>query len=731
MPLYQLLSFNCMLNNNINVVKFLQEKGISIIQDQAHELLVHCIFNDCDKDSKGSEGHLYIQKETGLYHCKKCDAKGNYITLQKHFGDFTPSISSQEKVKRNFSQRLVEDCVNNLSPEFRKYLNARGVSNEVIADRKIGQGNFFYTECITFPVTLDGEIEPSFLYLRKDPNNNNRKLPKNLFFPNKVTNERRSTLYGEYADENEDLVICEGLMDCLSLLSLGYKTVTSLTGCSTFREEWLDDRLLKAKRIYVAYDLDEAGENGAKKVLNLLKQAGHKEIYKVTLPELVGNKGDVNDYLVKHRLPVLDLFTKYAEKYPKQIDISRFKEMELNELDEILGLTIKDDRSNKLVTFLAQLSAFTEDNQFNVMYNSPSSSGKSYIAIECSRLFPSEDLVKLGNCSATAFFHESGKYNQERNTIVVDLSRKILIFTENQHYQLLEKLRGFLSHDEKVMNIKVTDKNQKGGHKTKNIELIGYATVIFCTANLKSDDQEKTRFIILSPEISDSKIKAGIKKVIERETGSKDFEIMLSKHTGRKLLKERIVAIRNFEIRDILISKEDAKYLEDKFFENTPHLQPRHQRDVKRLVDVAKSIALLNLWFRNPIDKTITVNREDIDKAIKLYLPISATQSLGISPYLYDFYQEIIRELFWQKNNHNTQSLYENLSYQEILNFHFKVKDRKLDYSYLRQQILPELEACGLIEKIQEGNKVTIKITDLGSENQSRESVGGVIPTKS
>jgi 5S rRNA maturation endonuclease (ribonuclease M5) len=720
-----------MNSSNIDVEKYLQNRGVKIIKKEGSEFIVRCLFSDCDQDSSGTEAHLYIQKETGLYHCKKCGAKGNLSTLQKHFGDFTPVIKSQEKTKRNFSQSLVEDCENNLSDEFRKYLNDRGVSNEVITNRRIGQGNFFYTECITFPITLDGDVEPSFFYIRKDPKNINEKLPKNWFFPKKVGEEKRATLYGEYADVNQDLIICEGIMDCLSLLSLGVKALTSLTGCATFRDEWIDDRLLKAKRIFVAYDNDEAGRKGADKVLKLLKQGGHKEIYRVTLPKVVGDKGDINDYLAKHKLPVADLFTIYAERYPKPVDISKFKEITLEDLDEILELTIKGDKANKLITFLAQLSAFTENNQFNIMYNAPSSAGKSYIALQCSKLFPSEDLIILGNCSATAFFHESGKYSIERNTIVVDLSRKVLLFTENQHYQLLEKLRGFLSHDEKVMNIKTTDKNQKGGHKTKNVELVGYASVIFCTANLRSDDQEKTRFLILSPEISDSKIKAGIKKVIERETGSTKFEEMLSSHPDRQLLRERIVAIRDFEVQDIIMSKENAQYLEEKFFEQISHLQPRHQRDIKRLIDVAKSISLLNLWFRNPTDHTITIDRTDIDKAIELYLPISITQSLGVSPFLYSFYKDIIEKLFWQKNNHNVQALYENLSYQDIINFHFKEKNRKLDYNYLRQQILPELEACGLIEKIQEGTKVTIKITDLGSENQSCESVGGVIPTKS
>ena len=57
------------------------------------------------------------------------------------------------------------------------------------------------------------------------------------------------------------------------------------------------------------------------------------------------------------------------------------------------------DNDNKVVTLLCCLSAFTEDSQTNISFNSPSSTGKSYTALEVARLFPDEDVIKLGNCS--------------------------------------------------------------------------------------------------------------------------------------------------------------------------------------------------------------------------------------------------------------------------------------------------------------------------------------------
>lgn len=58
------------------------------------------------------------------------------------------------------------------------------------------------------------------------------------------------------------------------------------------------------------------------------------------------------------------------------------KPLGATELADILGLTIKKDESNKVVTLFSQLSAYSENAHFNVRYNAPSSTGKSYIPTE-------------------------------------------------------------------------------------------------------------------------------------------------------------------------------------------------------------------------------------------------------------------------------------------------------------------------------------------------------------
>src|SRR3989344_2991109 len=123
--------------------------------------------------------------------------------------------------------------------------------------------------------------------------------------------------------------------------------------------------------------------------------------------------------------------------YPP-VDGSKFKPLNAQDLAEILGLTIKRDDTNKVITFLAQLSAYTYDSQINLSFNAPSSTGKSFIPTEIANLFPQEDVMEVGYCSPTAFFHDYGKFDKEAGGYFVDLSRKIIIFLDQPHTLLLQ-----------------------------------------------------------------------------------------------------------------------------------------------------------------------------------------------------------------------------------------------------------------------------------------------------
>ena len=105
-----------------------------------------------------------------------------------------------------------------------------------------------------------------------------------------------------------------------------------------------------------------------------------------------------------------------------------FPTMTVEGLSNVLGITIKRDEVNKVVAFFCYLSAYTENSQFNIIFNAPSSSGKSYIALEVASLFPKDDVMIRGYCSAKAFFHDPSAYWEGEDTYTLDLERKIVLF---------------------------------------------------------------------------------------------------------------------------------------------------------------------------------------------------------------------------------------------------------------------------------------------------------------
>lgn len=390
-----------------------------------------------------------------------------------------------------------------------------------------------------------------------------------------------------------------------------------------------------------------------------------------------------------------ELFQEVTENNFPPVDPAKFLPMTAQDVKEVLGLTIKRDDNNKLITFLSQLSAYTESSQLNISFNAPSASGKSFIPLEISRLFPAEDVIKLGGCSPTAFFHDQGVYDKETNTISVDLSRKIIVFLDQPNSLLLEKLRSMLSHDEKKINIKITDKNQRGGNRTKNVVLIGYPVVIFCSAGLRLDEQELTRFLLLSPEINRDKIREAISEKIVKESDSIMYANALRLNPKRQLLMERIKAIKAENVTDIKIKSPEI--IDQMFQDKIKIYKPRHQRDIGRVISLVKIFALLNFWYREREGLSIIANDDDIRQAFEIWDSVSESQELNLPPYVYDLYKDVIVQSFKEKNSEFGSGVGIGLSRQEIMQKHFEAYGRYLPDWQLRQHVIPMLETSGLI----------------------------------
>jgi hypothetical protein len=715
----------------ITIKEYLAQKGIDF-KEANGEVIIKCLFNGCDDDSGANEAHLYFNAETGQYDCKKCGVKGNLITLAQHLGDsiqdiaLNPRSSAKKPPRAKFNAELVETCHQALPASIRQYLNARGITDDLISEYKLGWGEFYGKWWITIPIT-DRDGKYLFFKLRQDPSDTSDEA-KYKFYPA----GSEATIYGweSLKGTKSMLVICEGEFDRLILSKFAIPAITSTAGAGTFKKDWLE-HLKGFDDIYIAFDKDEAGEKEAEKLVKLLAENFSEiSIYKITLPERITKGKDVSDYFNRYEGNP-DEFIFELSKWAagaEPIDESKFKPIKLDELSDILGLTIKKDEENKIVAFLCQLSAYTESAQFNVSFNAPSSTGKSYIPTEIARMFPEKDVLELAQCSPTAFFHDFGEWDDKRKVSIVDLSRKIIIFLDQPHNDLLARLRPVLSHDKKEIMSKITDKSQKFGLRTKNILIRGYPAVIFCTAGLKIDEQEGTRFILLSPETSQEKLREGITEKIRKEIDPEAYRIWLESNPERKLLKERIKAIGRAKIRDVKISSQEE--LERIFLKEKNMLKPRHQRDIGRLINIIKIFALFNLWFREREGDVIIASDEDIQDGVNLWKKIAESQEYNLPPFIYNLYQEIILTAWEEKNGNSLTGIKQGLSRQEIVKKHYEIYARPLAIWLLRQQILPMLESAGLISQEKDpmdARKYLVYPTQpltISNENNSEQHTG-------
>ncbi len=217
---------------------YLTSKGIPF-KEHYGELITACLFNGCDEDSRPNEAHLYLSAETGQYHCKKCDAKGNIVTLAKHLGDNSYTANSKWEAPLHSAQKTdnqltkfnpvtVEECHAALPDRIRFYLGLRGISERMISEHKIGFGKFYGKNWITIPIK-DSEGEYSFLKLRQDPEDTANKN-KYKFYPA----GSEAMLFGlESIKDQEVAMICEGEFDCMLLQANTVPAITSTAGATS------------------------------------------------------------------------------------------------------------------------------------------------------------------------------------------------------------------------------------------------------------------------------------------------------------------------------------------------------------------------------------------------------------------------------------------------------------------------------------------------------------------
>lgn len=259
------------------------------------------LLNGCPKCGDPKKHHFYIDGITGLWDCKKCGASGNWNQFRDIYCDAPiklPEPDESEKRPepkeykildyeqvRKYSQVLWSG----LKPEFLDYLqDKRQLEEATIKHFKLGLDN----ESISIPIL---DADHNLINIRR------RRNPWDKTDGPRYTGEAgcKSILFNEgcLVSKPLEVYLTEGEFDAMQLWQRGLKNVVSTTlGANYFSPEWVD-KLKDVKRVYICYDNDEPGREGAKMVADKI---GHDKCRIVEIPKEPSEKKiDISDYFTK------------------------------------------------------------------------------------------------------------------------------------------------------------------------------------------------------------------------------------------------------------------------------------------------------------------------------------------------------------------------------------------------------------------------------------------------
>ena len=144
------------------------------------------------------------------------------------------------------------------------------------------------------------------MYGRKTRNDLRTGTPDHLYLPGP-----HRGVFNVEAFEEKTIILTESLIDALSFWESGFRNVTCAYGVEGFTEEILGAfSFHEIEKCYIAFDRDEAGDRGARRVAEKLMAAG-VECFRVLFPKRM----DANDVVrkMKPAEKALGLFLRSAE----------------------------------------------------------------------------------------------------------------------------------------------------------------------------------------------------------------------------------------------------------------------------------------------------------------------------------------------------------------------------------------------------------------------------------
>jgi len=370
------------IKSDIDLAALVRSKGITL-KPHGQDLIGTCPFHN-DKTPS-----FVVTPKKGLWHCLgACQMGGTVIDFVmktegvsfRHAaqilldGKASSLLSGEKIIRQSTTRRLAspftldaddQTLLNQVttiyhetlkqSPKALEYLQHRGLSHPDLlstfklgyADRTLGlrlpeknreagaairerlqrlgiyrqSGHEHLSGSLIIPV-LDARANTQNLYGRKILDNLRPGTAYHLYLPGSHRH-----FFNPASLTQEDLILCESLIDALSFWVYGFRNVTCAYGVEGFTEEMLTMLLQsQVRRVFIAYDRDEAGERGAEKLATKLLSEG-LSCFRIHFPLGL----DANDFIRKvenpeNALRILIHAAQYMDKPSSQATNQAAKE---------------------------------------------------------------------------------------------------------------------------------------------------------------------------------------------------------------------------------------------------------------------------------------------------------------------------------------------------------------------------------------------------------------------
>jgi hypothetical protein len=187
--------------------------------------------------------------------------------------------------------------------------------------------------------------------------------------------------------------------------------------------------------------------------------------------------------------------------------------------------------------------------------------------------------------------------------------------------------------------------------------------------------------------------------LLEKKSNRESFKQLLAANSERRLLAARVLEVKNSGIKDVVISRTLQDVIRRKWKQRHPNPIPRHIRDLDRFLSLVKAGALQNWRTRESAGQgRIYATEEDVEDALHVYLEIAEANELGLAPQVFEIFREVIQPIGTAKISEQ-EAITVGVSRQQILKEYYHLYHRPLSEIRLRQEILPPLDASGLISE--------------------------------